>query len=247
MIGTIFQNIKLTMAAIIVVLVMLLLRQCDSTKEAKGEITRMLNNNLALEDTLEHYIDENGLLNGEIRGLALKLYELDDKIDEDKPPVTIIQYVTEIRDSIIFQPSIDTVIMQADGTYTHKFTYTDTTFFFESRSKRIIDFDMPLYTRDSILRTGEVSLDLKQDIWLEASILQNKNKEVFVNLKTDYPGVQFNNAQGILVENDKQLKKFSYSQRKQFGIGMHLGVGYSDKIRPYVGIGVHYSPKFLQW
>ena len=70
---------------------------------------------------------------------------------------------------------------------------------------------------------------------------------MFVHLKTDYPGVTFNDAQGILVQNDKQLKKFSYSQRKQFGLGIQVGVGYSDRIRPYIGIGLHYSPKFLQW
>ena len=107
---------------------------------------------------------------------------------------------------------------------------------------------MPIFTKDSIISTGSGKLNLNQDIWLEASILQNlKSKEVFVNLKTDYPGLTFNGAKGILIKRDEEFKAFSRSQRKEFGFGLQLGMGYSDRIRPYIGIGIQYSPKFLQW
>jgi len=244
----VLQNTKIILCAIIMFLFMLLLRQCNLAKTVKEEVTRITNNQLALNDTLVQYIDKNGILNGEIRGLHLKLDELDDTLryEKNKPPITIIDYVTEIRDSIIFIPSIDTVIMQQDGTFLQNISFLDSSKF--KRSSRVISFMIPVWSKDSILRTGETKLNLSQDIWLEASISKDlKTKEVFVHLKTDYPGVTFNDAQGILVRNDKQLKKFSYSQRKQFGLGIQVGVGYSDRIRPYIGIGLHYSPKFLQW
>lgn len=244
----VLQNTKIILCAVIMFLFMLLLRQCNSTRTAKEEVTRVTNNQLALNDTLVQYIDKNGILNGEIRGLHLKLDELDDTLqyEKNKPPITIIDYVTEIRDSIVFIPSIDTVIMQQDGTFLQSISFLDSSKF--KKSSRVISFEIPVWSKDSILRTGETKLNLSQDIWLEASISKDlKTKEVFVHLKTDYPGVTFNDAQGILVQNDKQLKKFSYSQRKQFGLGIQVGVGYSDRIRPYIGIGLHYSPKFLQW
>ena len=242
------KNIKLVMGTVIVILIMLLFKQCDSTRVAKDEVNRITNNNIALSDTIENYIDENGILNGEIKGLHLKVSELGDKIayEKNKPPVTVIEYVTEIRDSIVFKPIIDTIIQQQDGTFVHPVVFTDSIKF--GKSSRTIDFIMPIFTKDSIISTGSGKLNLNQDIWLEASILQNlKSKEVFVNLKTDYPGLTFNGAKGILIKRDEEFKAFSRSQRKEFGFGLQLGMGYSDRIRPYIGIGIQYSPKFLQW
>ena len=242
------KNIKLVMGAVIVVLIMLLLKQCDSTREAKGEITRITNNNIALSDTINNYIDENGILNGEIRGLHLKISELDDEVkyEKNKPPVTVIEYITEIRDSIVFKPTIDSIIEQPDGTFIHPVVFVDSIMF--GKSSRTVDFIMPVFTNDSILSTGFGKLNLTQDIWLEASLLQNlKSKEVFVNLKTDYPGLTFNGAKVILIKRDEEFKAFSRQQRKQFGLGLQLGVGYTNTITPYIGIGIQYSPKFLQW
>ena len=104
----VLQNTKIILCAVIMFLFMLLLRQCNSTRTAKEEVTRVTNNQLALNDTRVQYIDKNGILNGEIRGLHLKLDELDDTLqyEKNKPPITIIDYVTEIRDSIVFIPSI---------------------------------------------------------------------------------------------------------------------------------------------
>ena len=115
------KNIKLIMGAGIVILFMLLMHQCSSTQQAKDEVVRITNNNLALADTIRNYIDENGILNGEIRGLHLKVSELGDEVEyeKSKPPVTVVEYITEVRDSIVFQSVVDTGIAQKDGTYKH--------------------------------------------------------------------------------------------------------------------------------
>ena len=244
------DNLKFILLAVVVVLIMLLLRQCESTSKAKNEITRITNNQLALQDTLEYYLDENGLLTGELRGLHLTIDELGDSIDyeKNKPPVTIIEYITQVKEVIVTETIIDTIGQSPDGTIMHLLKMTDSAKF--EKSYRNIDVNVPIWiSKDTTIKSGKAEINLDQGIWLNASLYQDlKTKEVFVELKTDYPGLTFNNAQGVLIKRDNAFKGFSLSQRKQFGAGLHLGLGIAgDKVSPYIGIGVHYSPKFLQW
>ena len=88
-------------------------------------------------------------------------------------------------------------------------------------------------------------------IFLTASILRDKKtKEVFVNLSTDYPGTTFNSAQGIMIDSKSSgFRDLQFKSRKSFGVGVQLGIGISgaNLISPYVGLGINYTPKFLQW
>lgn len=233
---------KYTYILIILSLLLFSLKQCDKTQQAQDEINRIKNNNIALKDTIRYHTDKNGYLIGEIRGLELKLEELDKEFS--KEPVTIIEYITEVHDSIIFKPVIDTVIILKDSSYIYNFNYTDKLFY--DKSSSFMSFNMPISVKDNILNTGDVTFGLSQNIWIEASILQ-ENKEVFVNLKTDYPGITFNNTRGILIKKDEGFLQFTRNQRKQFGLGLQIGLGYTDRITPYVGIGVSYTPRWLQW
>lgn len=227
---------------IILGLLIFLLRQCDKTQQAQDEMIRIKNNNIALKDTIKYHIDKNGFLVGEIRGLELKLDEIDQEFT--KEPVTIIEYITEIHDSIIFKPIIDTVIILKDSSYVYNFNYTDKLFY--DKSSSFMSFNMPISVKDNILKTGDVTFGFNQNIWIEASILE-ENKEVFVNLKTDYPGITFNNTRGILIKKDKDFYEFTRNQRKQFGLGLQIGLGYTGTITPYVGVGINYTPRWLQW
>ena len=97
---------------------------------------------------------------------------------------------------------------------------------------------------------GNATIDLNQNIFLSASLLRDtKTKELFVNLTTDYPGTTFNSAQGILIDQKSNaFKGLQYENRKTLGLGLQLGVGLSGEgIGPYIGIGLNYTPKFLQW
>ena len=115
-------------------------------------------------------------------------------------------------------------------------------------SYRNIDVKVPIWLDDTTINSGESKINLEQTIWIDAGLYQDvKSKEVFVELKTDYHNVTFNNAQGVLIKRDDKFDLFSRQQRKQFGVGLQLGIGFTDKVTPYVGLGVQYSPKFLQW
>jgi hypothetical protein len=52
----------------------------------------------------------------------------------------------------------------------------------------------------------------------------------------------------LIDQKGKAFKSLQYENRKTLGIGLQLGVGLSGNgIGPYVGIGLNYTPKFLQW
>merc|ERR1711871_603993 len=100
------------------VLLFLLMRQCNETANAKGEVTRIQNNLAAANDTIRNYVDENGNSVGEIKGLSLTIDELKDslEIERNKPPITIVKTKTKIVEKIVEIPVIskDTVIIQGD-------------------------------------------------------------------------------------------------------------------------------------
>jgi len=254
------KNSKVFFLFIVTILILLLLRQCESANSALGEIQRLENNKKAAADTLKHYKDKLGNTVGEIRGLTLTLDELKEENSEleikaNKPPITIIEYKTVVVEKIVEVPVYikDTPIIQIIMGDTLKFDSSavfavNDTF---GKSSRSINATIP-YKVDTSLVFGNATIDLKQNIWLSAGVFQDKKtKEVFVELKSDYPGITFNDTKGIMIDRkSKQFRKFNMKQRKSFGVGINVGYGYSpftNSFLPYVGIGIQYTPKFLQW
>jgi len=242
------KNTRMLLLGGIVVLVMLLLRQCQATQEAQGEADRISNNWKASLDEIENYINEKGNTEAEILALTLTLDEVKDELDfeKSKPPVTVIKYRTEIVEKIVEVPVEvkDTII----GNFNSALTINQENSW--SNSSRKIGVQVPYNAIGDSLVFGNATIDLRQNIWLTASILRDKKtKEVFVNLETDYPGTTFNNAQGIMIDpKSSGFRDLQFQNRKPFGIGVQLGFGLSgNTVGPYVGIGINYTPKFLQW
>lgn len=249
------KNTRLILVGVIVVLIFLLMNQCGKTSSAKDEILRYKNNEIALRDTVRNFKDKWGNSVGEIKGLKLKLSEVKDslKIEKGKLPITIVEVRTQIKEVIknvpVYIKQTDTLVL------TDTFKFDSTLFAFKSdtfgKSDRYVSVDIPFSMVDS-MRFGEATFTLKQNIWLSASLLQNKrNKEIIVNVKSDYPNVTFNNLKGIVIDqNTKEYRKFKSSFKKSFGISLNAGVGYiptTNSFGPYLGIGLSYTPKFLQW
>ena len=223
-------------------LAFMLLNKCEQEKEYQQEIQRINNNNVALLDTIRNYMDDDGMYAADIRALNLKLDELGDSIsvDRSQPPVTITNQTTEIRETIEVPAFIyDTVTIVNTDTF-YKQIYVERTDTF-GKSNRSIEVTIPT---DGVV-VADAIINLEQDIWVENTIEKNnKTGEVFFRMRTDYPGVTFNNASAILVD-PKQLVKV----RKSFGVGFQTGIGITTtgQTRHYIGVGIHYSPKFLQW
>lgn len=232
-----------------VVLLLLFLRQCEHTKKAEWETTRISNNWKASQDTIRNYTNKNGDASAEIRALTLTLDEAKKTLDFEKsrPPVTVIKYEIKIVEKLVKIPvvSIDTVI----GNFNSAAVITSKAAW--GKSLRKVITTVPYSFTGGKATFGDATIDLEQNIFLTASILKDKKtKEVFVNLSTDYPGTRFNSAQGIIIDQQSSdYKDLQRQNKKSLGIGLQLGVGVTanGNIGPYIGVGLNYTPKFLQW
>jgi len=242
------KNTRMFLFGGIVLLFILLLRQCNATDAARGEASRIENNWKASLDTIENYIDKNGNAAAEIRALSLTLEEVEDKLDfeKEKPPLTIIKTETVIKEVIVEVPVtvLDTVV----GNFNSALTFSDTASW--GKSFRKVGVFVPYEIDGTYIDFGNAKIDLNQNIFLSAALTRDNNtKELFVNISTDYPGTTFNSAEGILIDqSSKAFKDLQYQNRKTLGLGLQLGVGLSGNgVTPYVGVGLNYTPKFLQW
>ncbi len=62
--------------------------------------------------------------------------------------------------------------------------------------------------------------------------------------------VTFNNTQGIMIDqNSPEFKNIQMKNRKPFGFGINMGMGITGEgnFGPYIGLGVSWNPKLLQW
>ena len=246
------KNTRMFLLGGTVVLLFLLLRQCNETEHAKGEVTRYQNNVIATNDTIRNYINKKGEAVGEIRGLSLSLEELKDSLEYEKnrPPITIIKYKTIIREKIIEVPvkTKDTLITQGKNSFNSILSFTSSNNW--QKSSRLIDVDLPYSFTDS-LTFGSATISLRQNIWLDATLSQDiKSKEIFIKLTSDYPGTIFNNTQGIMIDRkSSEFKSMQMQNRKSFGLGINIGMRITSDstFSPYIGLGVSWNPKLLQW
>lgn len=250
------KNSKFILYAILFVMALLLIRQCDRVSSYKKEKQRLENNLLALNDTLKNY-KKNGVTVAEMRALQLKYNELADslKMERNKKPLTIIKYISTINDSLNLKPIVirDTVYKGQDVADRGVVKAFESKKF--QKSSRSIDITVPyMVNRETGLMetTGNAIVKLDQDIWVEAYLYKDKKNFTYLRLKTDYPSLTFNTGTAIEVLDDK----YDYKQRKQWGVGLGVQVGYGVgmaggriKPTPYIGLGVslNWNPRFLQF
>ena len=246
------KNTRMFLLGGIVVLLFLLLKQCNETEQAKGEVTRFQNNLTAANDTILNYVNNKGESVGEIKGLNLSLEQLRDSLDYEKgrPPITIVKYKTIVKEKIVEVPVKikDTVVKQEGISFNSVLSFDSKNQW--TKSSREINVSLPYKFTDSLL-FGSATIELKQNIWLDATLSQDLNtKEVFIKLTSDYPGTTFNNTQGIMIDqNSPEFKSIQMKNRKPFGLGLNMGMGITGdgNFGPYIGLGVSWNPKLLQW
>lgn len=254
--GFIGRNLKWVLAVAVLVLFMCLVRSCNLNDEAKKEKQRLENNILALNDTLKNY-KKNGVTYATMRALQLRIDELADslKLERGKTPVTIINYVTSIDDTVYLASDVVHDTAYINGLLVDRGVVVSDRSDRFGKSTRHINVRTPYRVVEGNLLTVTDStvVLLEQDIWLESALYKDRKGYTYIQLKTDYPSVLFNNGTGILVDNGK---KYEYSARKSFGLGIGFQVGYGMcfpdgrlRMSPYVGIGLglQWNPKFLQF
>lgn len=243
----------------IIILVLLQMQTCRNNQDLKIEGLRQQNNISALTDSLNYYINENGNLVAEKHAYQLTQKELEDSIGKiDKKHR---EYVTWLRTNLTHHDTIyaDAVVehdtIDMDSTMIDKGVILVDTTDVWGNSRRQIKVEIPYYI-DSLLRTGEVRLDLEQSIFVTGSLQRDtKTGETYIVLETDYPGIRFNNAMGIVATTSPD---YELTFRKRNGVGLFIGpsvgLGYdpihktlSPTIGLSLGLGYTFTPKRLQW
>jgi hypothetical protein len=266
------KNTRMIMLGAMVVLAFLLLRQCNATKSAKEDVElqkqetkRVANNYDAAMDTINQYQVDGNTWRAEKLGYELTLDELNNKyadllgdfeVEKSKPPKVIIKTEYIIKEVINNVP----VLVEVDSLGNTSLAFNDSTYH-DSINYRFLGGTIPYKiafdSNDSLYKVvpeyGSFNLTLGMN--LNLGLFQDKDtRKISIVADTDYPGVTFTNIEGASIMDDPDNKKILRKMRKPWGIGLNVGYGFivdptAGEINtgPYFGIGLSYTPKFLQW
>jgi hypothetical protein len=264
-----FLSNKTVSVAAIVLLAMLLLQQYNAAENAKAEALREHNNLLASQDSVRVIRQDRDLAIFEKSSFQLKVSELSkeqkdlisqlelSKNGKGTTPKTVIEIVTEYKDSVRNIPS--SINKDPNGEESITFLHNPE---LPGKNKLKISGKIPYelgINRDpsdstkynAKLNSGLVALDIEQSIDIVTGIYQDpKSKRIMTRVSTTYPGMSFSDINSFDITDNPETRKALKAARKEFGIGFTLGYGFSPGApRPsmIVGIGLHYTPRFLQF
>jgi hypothetical protein len=274
------KNTRMLILAVLVSFGVLFLKQCNNIKGLKEDIkteqaesSRIENNFNVSQDSINYFKTKNGSMQAEINSYILSENELDSKYsllfanyekEKDKKPITIIEYLIKIKDSIKEIP----IYISTDSLGNNSFVFNDSSDY-ENGNKRWfsgkLTYNLNYYNLpDSTLMysnklnyanviPGLGNFSLIQNITLTTGLsIDNKTKKPIIWVKTKYPGVTFPLIKGTQITEDPISSKAARSLRKEFGIGLFTGVGYNlsntDSSPGFIiGAGLTYTPKWLQF
>jgi len=245
-------------------------------EEAKAEAQRAENNIEALNDTIRQGKINDTTLLAERLALKLTLKELKDGYsdllvgfeDFKKQNPKVIQKIifnnTETIREVPVYAKMDSLgrgyftfkdtAKFADGNYRKlkgKLPFTST--LFNKKDSTEVDINkLGLYTK---INPGLADFELEQGIKLKVGLFEDKKtKKVSIAATTSYPGITFTTLEGADIMEDKDSRKVTRKFRKTWGVGFSIGYGGTVDLKtskvafgPQVGVGLHYTPKWLQW
>jgi len=266
------KNRSVVMLIGLVVLILLLLQQCNANKSLKNErakfeaeATRRINNEEALRDSLKNYKTESGTLIGERQGLLLKAEELENEYADLLSGFNKLKKEkvrTVVKTEYIIKERVDSVTVFAsdiDSTGNGNLSFNDSARF-DDANYRVLSGNIPvkLFQIDSSrwrINPGLGSFKLEQGMGLRTGLyLDTKTNKIAIRVETDYPGVTFTNIEGANVMDDPESKKVTRQFRKPWSFGFTVGYNMTVDTKtsgfntgPGISVGLQYHPKWLQW
>lgn len=256
---------------VIVILIMLSLKQCGDADHAKAEALREHNNYLASLDSVRVIKNEMGELIVEKSAYQLKVSELSkdqkeliERLDlntngRGTTPKTVIQTVSEYKETIRNIQS--EVVKDVNGSESIVFTH-EPTLPGKNRLKIAgkVPYDLSLLKDPSdstkyiaSVRPLGTDLTIEQNIDIVTGLYQDpKSKRIMTRVSTTYPNLTFSDVNSFDITDNPETRKALKAARKEFGLGVNIGyglIGNSNSMSTgfYIGLGLHYSPKFLQF
>jgi hypothetical protein len=266
------KNTRLLLFVGAIILVLLLLRQCNQSKYLKGELEkqkmeslRVSNNYEAAMDTIRKYKVDGNTWRSEKAGYELTLDELkneykellgDFEIEKNKPPKVVIKTEYVIKEVINNVPVYVTVDANGDSSLVFSDTAKYDAINYRMLSGKI-PYKLVYNSKDSTYSVvpGKGGFMLEQGVGLNLGLFKDKKTgKVSIKVDTDYPGITFTKLEGASIMDDPDNRKVVRSMRKPFSIGLSAGYGLMLNTStgtfgtgPYIGFGINYSPKFLQF
>jgi hypothetical protein len=248
--------------AAILVLLLLMLMQCNRVSKLKQEnvalenkVERIKGNVEASVDTVEVFTNDNGFYISEIKGYQFTVKELKkenvellDKYKDALEDALKLERLNQLLQAQINIKDVDTVwaIVKNDTTL----IFSDSTFY-EDDNWRKFTATVDVSLNDTVIKGAIGTFDYDQNIKLYAGI-ETVDGIKKVNISTKYPGITFKNIEGISIVED-ELNKIKKQKRGRLSLGVGGGYGItfgnSNTIYhgPQVGLFLTYSPKWLQF
>lgn len=262
------KNTRMILFAGIVLFALLFLRQCNATQKAKAQIlieqqekNRINNNWEASLDTLKQFKIGDSTNRAQIAGYELTLDELETKysdllgdfeVEKNKPPKAVIKTEYVIKEVIKEVPVYATI----DSNGVKSFEFNDSLRYNKNNWRSLfgkIPFIIDTLGTEPKVIPENGSFLVQFGMNLNLGLFQDTDtKKIMIKADSDYPGIEFTSIEGASILDDPKNKKVLRSLRKSFGLGVSVGYGLSFNgsnivTGPYIGLGITYQPKFLQW
>jgi hypothetical protein len=251
-----------------VILLLLLIRQCNATADAEKDAKRQYNNLLASQDSVRFISNKLGNAVYEKSAFELKMSELSkenkdliDKLDLDKKrtPEVVIQTITKYVEVVKEVPT--KIIEDSLGNKSISFLHNPklpgaNSLRIEGKTPIQINVDKdPSHPNDFRPRisAGSTEIKIEQSISIVTGLYRDpKTKRLMTRVSTDYPGITFTDINSFQIQDTPENRKALMSERKRFGLGLSAGFGYvvgKGGFSPgaFIGLGVNLSPKILQF
>ena len=247
-------------------LCLLFLKQCNSIENLKQDVKlaqqdadRNLNNFKAAQDSVTVLRNDNGDQLAQIRSFEFDLSNLQNSqanltkkyqkalaLNKDLKKVnSLISAELEIKDSL----DVTTNTEQLDTTTT-KITFNSEKDFGNGNSRILNGFSTVKYEFEKF-NVLETKFELTQTLSLMAAIEQGEDGADRLKLSTSYPGLVIKDIENINLVNTRLNRRAEKKSSWLVGFGVGYGINLNNNqvisTGPSIGVGLYWSPKFLQF
>jgi len=249
-----------------VIMSLLFLRQCQTNKDKDREITRLNQNLTAQNDTISKYVASNGNLVTKINGYVFDIkkdkatiQELAGENYKLKGTVAVLDAkIVELTNKKIPSTVVSTSdstgnILMADSTVYNKNNYVK---FYASVPYSIINKKIDSPNKSDIhpiLTTGDVTYRRESAMELFARFQEEKGAMKLI-VESPNKSIIITDIKGGVIRGEDLPSSMRMEARKNWGFGYSVGAGlgydpFSTRMMPviYVGIGINYTPKKIQF
>lgn len=248
--------------SVILVLIILLMYQCNRTSKIKAinaglekKIDRVESNVLAANDTIKYYKNKNDFYISEItayeyttKELAGEANDLYSKYEGALGEIKKLKRVNQLLSAEIKIKEVDTVyaVVENDSVL----LFQDSTDYGDGNWRKWSS-KISLFQDGNKLTGGLNDFSYEQGIKLYSSI-QEVDGIKKINIATKYPGLTFNNIEGIsLIEDEINKAKEEHKSRVRLGLGVGYGVTFTTGNLvyhgPQLGVYLTYTPKLFNF